>query len=254
MKTSKAKLLWLALPLCCIAACNTGLDTYSGVPGIYFAVRVESNAANADTMYRDSTILPFIVTESTDSTLDIRMKIMGAVSDKDRLFRIETVAEGTDIHPEDCDPVDGEYVLKAGEVFGSLPLTFHRTPNLEGEERRLKIRLVPNEDFSLPVTTWRNSSTEYVSVVEHTVIVSDKYVQLPGYRESYFGPFSEKKMKLILELFDMKLSDFNEELNYTYAKALGQQFDRYLKTEKAAGRTVYEEDGTEMVAGDYIYN
>ena len=120
MKTSKAKLLWLALPLCCIAACNTGLDTYSGVPGIYFAVRVESNAANADTMYRDSTILPFIVTESTDSTLDIRMKIMGVVSDKDRLFRIETVAEGTDILPEDCDPVDGEYVLKAGEVFGSI--------------------------------------------------------------------------------------------------------------------------------------
>ena len=61
-------------------------------------------------------------------------------------------------------------------------------------------------------------------------------------------------MKLLLELFSMKLSDFNEKLSVTFTKALGQKFDRYLKEQAAKGTPVYEEDGvTLMTAGAYIY-
>ncbi len=60
-------------------------------------------------------------------------------------------------------------------------------------------------------------------------------------------------MKLLLEISGMKLSDFNEPFSYTKAKALGQQLDRYLKEQKALGNTIYEDDGTEMRAGDFIY-
>jgi len=124
---------------------------------------------------------------------------------------------------------------------------------LEGAQRTLTVSLVANDDFSLPIKQWRNSSTESVSVVKHSIAISDKYVQLPGFSVGYFGPFSEKKMKLLLEIFDMKLSDFNERFSITKGRTMGQRFDRYLKEQKAQGRTVYEDDGTEMVAGDYIY-
>ena len=116
------------------------------------------------------------------------------------------------------------------------------------------MELVENEDFTLPIRRWRNSSTEYVDVTRHTVVISDKYVQLPGYRVGYFGPFSEKKMKLILELGNMRLNDFNAELPIPLAKSLGQKLDRYLAQMAARGETVYEEDGkTPMTAGNNIY-
>mgnify|MGYP003312239992 CR=1 FL=1 len=131
---------------------------------------------------------------------------------------------------------------------------FHRTPSLAGQERSLVVELVENEDFTLPIRRWRNSSSEYVDVTRHTIVISDKYVQLPGYRVGHFGPFSEKKMKLILELGEMSLNDFNVELPVPLTKSLGQKLDRYLAQMSAKGETVYEEDGTTpMTAGNNIY-
>lgn len=234
-------------------SCSSQLETYSGVSGIYFAMNTGSTAVNADTMYSETSSLPFIVTESTDSAFNLKVKILGAVSGRDRQIAVEVVPEESDALAGDYEPLQASYTLPAGTVFGNIPITFHRTASLEGQERRLTVRLVENGDFSLPIRMWRNSSYEYVDVVKHTIIFSDKYVQLPGYTTGYFGPFSEKKMALILEVLDLDISDFNEEMPYARARALGQQFDRYLKEQKAAGNPVLEEDGSEMTAGDYIY-
>ncbi len=234
-------------------SCSSELETYSGASGIYFAMNTGSTAVNADTTYSGTSSLPFIVTESTDSTFILKVKILGAVSGRDRQITIETVPEESDALAGDYDPLQESYTLPAGTVFGNIPITFHRAESLEGNERRLTVRLVENGDFSLPIRLWRNSSDEYVDVVKHTIVFSDKYVQLPGYETGYFGPFSEKKMALILEVLDLDISDFNEEMPYARAKALGQQFDRYLKEQKAAGNPVLEEDGSEMTAGDYLY-
>ena len=234
-------------------SCSSELETYSGVSGVYFAMNAGSTAINADTMYSETSSLPFIVTRSTDSTFNLKVKILGAISDRDRQVSIEVVPEETDALDGDYDRLSDNYVFPAGTVFGNIPITFHRTPSLEEKERKLTVRLVENSDFALPIRLWRNSSDEYVDVVKHTIVFSDKYVQLPGYETGYFGPFSEKKMKLMLEVLGLDISDFNEKMPYTRARALGQQFDRYLKEQKAAGTPVLEDDGTEMTAGEYIY-
>ena len=202
-------------------SCSSELETYHGTSGIYFAMNAGSTAVNADTMYSETSLLPFIVTEDVDSTFNLKVKILGAVSDKDRQISIETVPEETDALEEDYDLTSYSHILPAGSVFGSIPITFHRTASLAGQERRLTIRLIENGDFSLPVRLWRNSSDEYVDIVKHTIVFSDKYVQLPGYAEGYFGPFSEKKMALLLEVLNLEISDFNEEMPYARAKALG---------------------------------
>lgn len=237
-----------------MAACTSEIDTYHGVSGVYFAMRENVSTVNVDTLYRQESSLPFIVTESEDSVFNLRVKILGAVADKDRYMTVRVVDELSTVTEGDYDPIEESYILKAGEVYGVVPIHFHRTASLKGQERRLVLELVENEDFSLPIRRWRNSSTEYVDVTTHAIVISDKYVQLPGYMPGHFGPFSEKKMKLILELSGMSLSDFNEKLAVTLTKSIGQKLDRYLSEMDAKGTPVYEEDGvTLMRAGDYLY-
>lgn len=246
-------LLTVAVSAAALSGCSSEMKTYSGKSGIYFAMNSGSVYANADTAYIESSMLPFIITSSKDSVFNVKIKTLGSVSKHDRHISVRFVADESTVLPEDYEPLQAEYVLKAGEVFGNIPIKFLRPASLEGNERVMTIELVENDDFSLPVTFWKNSSSEYVNVVRHSIYVSDKYVQLPGYSEGHFGPFSEKKMKLILELFGLKLTDFNQKLPLTYTKALGQKFDRWLQEQKAKGETVYEDDGTEMKAGDYLY-
>lgn len=242
------------LLLAFVAACSSEIDTYHGESGVYFAMRDNVNTVNVDTLYRESSSLPFIVTGSTDSVFVLRVKILGTVTDYDRQVEIKVLKELSSVEDTDYDALSSVYTLRAGEVYGEIPIRFHRTSSLKGKERSLVVELVANEDFSLPIRMWRNSGTEYVDVTRHTIVISDKYVQLPGYRTGHFGPFSEKKMELILQLSGMSLNEFNVQLPVTLTKSLGQKLSRYLAEMKARGETVYEEDGvTPMTAGDYIY-
>lgn len=242
------------LMLAFMAACSSEIGTYHGESGVYFAMRDNVNTVNVDTLYRETSSLPFVVTDSRDSVFILRVKILGAVADHDRQVEIKVVDDMSSVVEEDYEALSSSYILKAGEVYGEIPISFHRVPSLEGNERSLVVELVENEDFTLPIRLWRNSSTEYVNVTRHTIVISDKYVQLPGYRTGHFGPFSEKKMELILQLSGMSLNDFNVQLPVTLTKSLGQKLNRYLAEMRARGETVYEEDGvTPMTAGEYIY-
>ena len=235
-------------------SCMSEIDTYHGESGIYFAMRENVTTVNVDTLYRETSSLPFIVTEKMDSVFNFKVKILGAVSAHDREVSLRVVDELSTTEQGDYEQIQATYTLPAGEIYGIIPIKFNRTASLHGKERSLVLELIENDDFTLPIRMWRNSSTEYVSVVRHTIVISDKYVQLPGYRPGHFGPFSEKKMRLIIELSGLKLSDFNETLPVTMTKTIGQKLDRYLAEMKAKGTPVYEEDGvTLMKAGDYLY-
>lgn len=239
-----------------MASCSSDLMTYEGESGVYFAMRTDDKSVNADTTYTETSSVPFIIESgSTDEvTFRLKVKILGAVSDHDRQVSVRIVESGTTALQKDYSSILPSYTLYAGEIYGIIPITFHRTQSLKGKERSLTLELVPNDDFTLPITTWRNSANEYVNVIRHTVIVSDKYVQLPGYQTSYFGPFSERKMEVLVEEAKIvTLDELKEKMSYVKAKALGQKFDRWLKEMKLKGQTVLEADGTEMTAGEYIY-
>ncbi len=51
-----------------ILGCSSEIMTYEGESGIYFAMKRIDNSVNSDTTYNESSLLPFIVTESADST------------------------------------------------------------------------------------------------------------------------------------------------------------------------------------------
>ena len=245
--------VWLLIAAS-VASCSSDIDTYHGESGVYFAMREVVSTVNVDTLYRESSSLPFIVTDKTDSVFNLRVKILGTVADYDRHVSVKVVEEMSTVESHDFEMLQSSYVLKAGEVYGIIPIHFFRTESLQGEERVLVVELIENKDFTLPIKMWRNSSSEYVNVTRHSIVVSDKYVLLPGYRTGHFGPFSEKKMRLIVELSAMSLNEFNETLPVTLTKTIGQKLDRYLAEMKAKGTPVYEDDGlTLMTSGEYLY-
>lgn len=127
-----------------------------------------------------------------------------------------------------------------------IPIHFYLRDDLEGKERQLKLELVANEDFATPMAQWlrpNSSDKTGVDVLHHTITISNKWVQLPGFRTYFFGTYSEKKCKLICSLFGLTLLDFatEESMSFTKAKALAIKFDQYLKDQESKGNTIYED-------------
>ena len=144
-----------------------------------------------------------------------------------------------------------------------IPIRFHLKNDLKDKERKLELQLIANDDFSTPMSEWlrpNSSDKTGVDVLHHTITISDKWVQLPGFRTYFFGAYSEKKCKLICNLFGLTLLDFESEesMSLTKAKALGIKFDQYLKEQESNGQTIYEDytdsegNPVKMTAGEGI--
>ena len=102
------------------AACSSEIQTYNGEAGVYFAMRENVSTVNVDTLYRESSSLPFIVTSSRDSVFILKVKILGTVSDKDRQVSVRVLDDLSSVHEADYEPLPASYTLKAGEVYGSF--------------------------------------------------------------------------------------------------------------------------------------
>jgi hypothetical protein len=244
-------ILFLVTGTIVLNSCESKLMLYDGETGVYFAMPSGSNAVNADTTYTETSSLPFVIqpNDVTEYTFNLKIKILGAVADHDRTVTVRMITDESSVLPADFEPLKASYTLKAGTVFGNIPIRFYRA-GLKDQERTMVVELIPNDDFSLPITRWRNSSTEYVSAIKHTITVSDKYVQLPGYAVGHFGKFSRIKMELICELSGKDLAYFNQRLPIPETRAIGQKLDRYLKEQNPP---LKDEDGEIMKAGDYLY-
>lgn len=235
-----------------MSACNKQIETYSGEAGIYFAMS-ESKGGLDDSAqdYTSETDIPFAVYNSiTDTTLLVRAKVIGESVSHERQVDIRVVPQ-EDAEQEakegwDYDALQATYPVKAGEVYAEIPIRFHLKEDLEGKERMLTLELVANSDFTTPMAEWRrpNSSDKTgVDVLRHTIVISNKWVQLPGFRTYFFGAYSEKKCKLMCSLFGLTLLDFESEttMSVTKAKSLGLKLDQYLKEQESQGNTIYED-------------
>lgn len=234
-----------------LAACTEEIETYSGESGIYFAMSATKGGLDDSKQdYTAETQIPFAVYSTiSDTTLMVRAKVIGPAVGHDRKVTVKVVApEDAEQAKEDWDydALDNSYTVKAGEVYVLIPIHFYLRDDLEGKERQLKLELVANEDFATPMAQWlrpNSSDKTGVDVLHHTITISNKWVQLPGFRTYFFGTYSEKKCKLICSLFGLTLLDFatEESMSFTKAKALAIKFDQYLKDQESKGNTIYED-------------
>ena len=237
----------LAAAALTLGACNESIRTYDGRTGVYFAM-LQSGSDEENPRYTAGSSVPFALLPSgtDEQTLQLRVKVIGAVADYPRALADRPVADRTTAEEgHDYELPEGDCVVEAGEVYGYIPIRFFRRASLDGKELTLTLELLPNEQFDLPLSEWlpvNGTETVGTDILRHTVTVSDKYVRLEGWSDQFYGTYSDKKIKLMCSVFDLTLADFQPDaLSYIERKVLGQNFRRYLDEEERAGRTVYED-------------
>lgn len=252
-----------------LSACNKQIETYSGESGIYFAMSASMGGLDDSKQdYTSETQIPFAVySDISDTTLIVRAKVIGTATGYDRKVSVQVVPQASEELQAkegwDYDALQSTYTVKANEVYALIPVHLYLKNDLQDKERKLELQLLPNEDFSTPMSEWlrpNSSDKTGVDVLHHTITISNKWVQLPGFRTYFFGTYSEKKCRLICSLFGLTLLDFESEssMSAVKAKALGIKFDQYLKEQEENGQTIYEDytdsegNPVKMTAGEGI--
>lgn len=223
--------------------CNSEYEDYSGTDAVYM---------NETT---DTTRYSFAWVDGDRQVKEIQVNAMGQVYDYDRVVNIKI----TPVHAVegvDFEPFAEKYVIKAGETKMVIPVVMLRTAALQKEERIIELKLEENEYFKTSYDYGSGDRVTWVKTdrLKHVLIFSDFMDQAPSRWDPYvLGKFSQRKLGLICELMGVPREKFLDAdyMNY-HTNYIGAYMKKYLADEKAAGRTVYEEDGvTEMTMGKY---
>lgn len=248
-------------------SCEKEIMTYNGMDTIYFDVRFGSEWGDPETQWAHQYYTPieFGLLTKTDTTLSLRVRCTGTIKDYDRPFTVTINADSTNaIAGEDYTGFEEQHVISAGEQYAFVSLVIHRTERMAEENVYLQLQLHANEYFALnftdygdPPTNW-DPSTTYGSNKDasvHSVIANNYMVQPGGWYGSdtgggLFGKFSPTKFRLMMELTNTEVSDYESTTTMPSgrAQAIGNALARYLLERAAMGReyAILDEDGTMM--------
>ena len=178
--------------------------------------------------------------EKKDSTIDIRVQLLGNPVAHDRYFKVTVVDTGTTAKVgHDYDPVEEIHTLPANAHYADIKIKLYKQADLSGLSRSLMLRLEETADFRLPFGTWYPWPTQHkwspnvgapeedISAIEHTILISDVVQQPEGWWPGLLGTFTVKKFNMMCEMFDLTVQDFssNTVMTSSRAKAYGQRFD-----------------------------
>lgn len=198
----------------------------------------------------DSVTYSFFLEKSTRmrDTISVTVNAMGIPSEFDRTFRIAQ----TNVEEENAAQPGVHYVefdneeilphlkIKAGNASCSVPLIVLRDSSLSKQEYRLKLELLPNENFKLGIDTQL-----------HMLFKLSDIAAKPGYWDSnwkkIFGEWGSVKMKFIIDNlgiteFDGKSMEVSE-VDF-YKTKINKCLQDYNNTHKL---DLQEADGTLVV-------
>jgi hypothetical protein len=273
MKRTIYYLLLLALVLPS-ASCKKEMMGYEGMEGVYFAVTSGPYyAAPSSWPYRPYTNIEFVKYAGSVKELstNIRVMITGPVKDYDRPFRVELNPDSTTaqvgVH---FLPIGETFVIPANSIYGYIPVTLKRTPDMTVQNKKIGLRLVANEQFGLAFPEWKaipGLGTSYLGTdtafdaTLHTINVNDLMVQPAVWRGSVvaatnretgsWGAFTRKKLELMCQLFNLTYPDFASDVTMTLvlSNLIASEMTRYLIDQFNAGTPVKEDDGRLMWCG-----
>lgn len=186
---------------------------------------------------------------------EIKVNTIGKVYDYDRVVNIKFTPVNA-VEGVDFEPFAAQYVVKAGETSMVIPVVMIRTKALQKEDRVIDMELQENEYFKTYYDYGSGDDITWVKTnrLKQTLIFSESMNQRPETWDPYMlGDFSQKKFNLICDLMGIAREKFLDSSYMSYRTSYIASFmKKYLAAEKAAGRTVYEENGTtEMTMGKY---
>ncbi len=260
--------LLLALAALAVQACNYDkLMTFTAdqQSDVYFTWLDDDKLKGE----KDSTDVAFFNLSGSEYLMNIPVSVTGTFADVDRYatFAVDTgttAEEGKHYEfPED------RITIPAGKAGGTFTIRIIRDTSLSTTEQimRLNVKLVPSADFGTNYQSKLNLTTKKSKpVIQYRMTISDM-LKIPSYWSGrpggpavsdFFGTYSTKKFLLICEVnqFPPAFLDGQEwnndgtkvQLNsrnaYPTLQASARKTQIYLNQEEAAGRTVYEDDGT----------
>ncbi len=228
------------------------LTKYNTEDNIYFKYTVTNNfidTANFSFGYSPLT--------TQDSIFRIPVFVTGAPSDHDRVYNVVVVTESTTAIAGTNYVLPSPAIFRAGRLVDSLTIKFIRAANLQQGPLTLKIMLRPSEELKTGVTSFATNVTGELNILNFRFNITDNIgpgTYWTGIFQTYFGPFSVKKVRLINSVAGMPLDYYTTgwltDLNLNARAATWAIFmARYLADQKLAGNTILDEDGTEMVMG-----
>ncbi|MDR2130266.1 MAG: DUF4843 domain-containing protein [Odoribacteraceae bacterium] len=125
----------------------------------------------------------------------VNVRLLGKVSDKDRVFRARVVADST-------TAVEGTHyrlhdgLLKAGEMESYLPVTLYRAPGLKSAAVKICLEILPTGDLGAGLREGNR----------FTLHVGDFFMKPEWwtyYVDAYFGAYCDNKYKFIIETLDI---------------------------------------------------
>lgn len=243
---------------------KTEIATYDGEQGVYFSVRYENprytNSSSANWANQPYTITSFLNTTEPTITIKLRVNITGNSVGYDRAFKVVVDKDSTTaVEGQHYEPIKQEYVVKANEFYGEIPVVIKRTSDLRTKEVKLGLRLLENESFKLTMPVWYPIPTMQENVIGnakfdaryHAIRFSDLLVQPPvwawygavfsGSEDSYWGAFTPGKYDLMCRLSGLTYSDFTpEKMGVDRALTVANTLSRYLREQMAKGTPVIE--------------
>ena len=248
------------------ASCEKEIMNYEGVDGLYFDVRWGKEFRDPS-QWAHQYYTPVEFGAMTDEAYSVQLRVAtsGTIKDYDRPFSITIGKDSTDaVAGRDYVDFAKDYVIKAGERYAYIDITFNRTPEMVDDTLTLQLQLLPNEHFTCPFTNYEDNpkydspETKYgynYDATFHKVVVNDVMVQPEGWWGSdaglgTFGKFSRKKWLLMMEVSNTTVEDYADKtiMPMGRAGAIGESLALYLLQEAKKGReyAVLEEDGTMM--------
>lgn len=247
-----------------LSACSTEeIETYSGVQsGIFIQEVARTDIAGNPIAYQDSASYSFsnYGADVTSRLVRVTIRTIGPTVNYDRPYKVEIVPEETTgIEGEDFDISENESVIKAGEATDYYKIRMLRTPKLsQGVRVKVKIRIVPNEYFTLPIQELKNSSSwsedgEFLPTTTYIITFSEEY-SLPFpfdiYWPDYFGSFTAAKMKVVNQVMGYTYQSWSDgTVAYGKLAFMAGETKKYLQQQADAGTPVIDEDGSYMQLG-----
>jgi hypothetical protein len=254
----------MAVIVTAFAGCNEQeIEMYSGEEGVYFYI---GERVSVGDIYLDSiTTIQFGRLQVSEVERVFRVMTTGRIKDYDRKVKIEVNADSsTAVAVLNYAPLEDFYIVEAGKQYVDIPIRFFDNENIAEEEKRLDIRLLPTEDFTIGIPTWypvsgstTSADSKPVDCTRHRILVSGFVPQPRGWSGSYnattlvetgiMGAFSMEKLQVICDVCHMDYEYFDTRINSTPQRtAIAESVALYLIRKYRERDPVLERDGRLM--------
>ncbi|WP_443937237.1 DUF4843 domain-containing protein [Pedobacter sp. MW01-1-1] len=253
MKINKFYIVVGLLLLICASSCKKGLETYQGKNDIYFNESSRLPVFTGD-IIKDSTIMSFSLAKSKDSTVNMIIKTTGALSDQDRVYKLSVDPASTAIVGKHYAELPKTFTIKKNKFQDTVKIKFFRTVDMQTNNFKLIFNLEANENFATEMRdkVINTTTRQKISFITYKWYVND-IIKRPGrWFDLYVGTFSRAKLTLMVAVLGVDPSYMDTTASLAEMLAYGSFMQRYLNEERKAGRTVYEDDGNEMIMGSAV--